>query len=138
MAKNLIPIIANNLNVEINEEFWLKEIDGNVDKEEIYKFTDSFLVCQNTNSKWFIDEMTFARLTAGELEIVKLPFEPKINETYYSYTDKWAPSVFLWTGNAWDYINKACDMVFRTEKELIAMRPKQYKRLTGKEWEEIN
>jgi hypothetical protein len=136
VANNLIPIIVDHLGVNIDEEFWLKEIDGNVDKEEVYKFTDNFLVCQNTNSKWFVDEMAFARLIAGELEIVKPPYEPKMNETYYTYTDDWTAINLQWTGNAWDYINKECEMVFRTEKELIAMRPKQYYKLTGKKWED--
>lgn len=137
MVKNHMPEIAKRLGVELNEEFQIRDVNsGNLVQNYLGKITETKFLVKNGNDDWFQDGDYFLYLLNGELEAVPKPYEPKMNETYYSYTDEWAPTNFLWEGNAWDYINKACETVFRTEEELIAARPRQYRELTGKEWED--
>lgn len=135
MAKNLIPIIAEKLGVEIGEEFKIREINAN----RKWRFTENNLQFYDSQFQddWVAVKPEFiGNLVLGNLEIIKLPYEPKMNEAYYTYADAWEPAGIIWNGNSWDYINKACGIVFRTEKEALATRPAKYKELTGKEWKE--
>ena len=66
-------------------------------------------------------------------------YEPTYGETYYSYgTVTWEVFAEEWTGEAYDYIHKACGCVFRTEKEAIEARPAIYKALTGYDWSDVD
>ena len=138
MAENLLGEIAKRLGVELNEEFQIKDVNtGKLIPDYLGKITETKFLVKNGNDNWFQDGDYFLYFLNGELEVVQKPYKPKTNEVYYTYADAWEPTAVTWTGNAWDYINKSCNMVFRTREELIAARPQQYRELTGKEWEEI-
>lgn len=139
MAKNYMAEIAKMLGVELGEEFQIRDVSkGKLVHDYLGKITETKFLVKNGDDSWFQDGDYFLYFLNGELEVVPKPYEPKMNEIYYTYADAWEPTAITWTGNAWDYINKACDMVFRTKEELIAARPQQYRKLTGKEWEETN
>ena len=72
-------------------------------------------------------------ILCGYYKIVKLPWEPKYKEYYYS------PSItqrrvmeLLWLDDTRDYAMKAINMVYRTKEEAEANLSKDYERLTGK------
>lgn len=129
MTKNLIPVIAENLGVEIGEEFKLQGYLGskyrlNEDKLEV-----------NFGSEWLRSGLTINDLVNSKA--IKLPYKPKYGEQYWTYTGKtWNVAEELWEDRAVDCVRKHCGIVFRTEAEAIAARPAKHKELTGQEWKE--
>lgn len=144
MAKNLIPIIINELGVEIGEEFKLKYnrngndcILKNCDKEKIYRFTETELEEQDyyNNDIWHRNVFALDNIVYGIYEIVKLPFAPKYGESYWTYCSDWAATWEMqWCGTPREYMALYTGCIFRTEKEAIKARPSKYKELTGNEW----
>ena len=151
MAKNLIPIIINELGVEIGEEFKLKYnrngndcILKNCEKEKIYRFTETELEEQDyyNNDIWHRNVFALDNIVYGIYEIVKLPFVPKYGEEYWTYmgnngTDDWGFYQEIWNDSVFDYIYKSAGCVFRTKEEARAALPVKYKELTGKEWDKV-
>lgn len=80
MTKNLIPIIAKGLGVEIGEEF---NVTGYA-KTIRFKFDETGLLWIDECEKiWaYTDVSTFFRLIDGDVEIIKRPFEPKTGDEY--------------------------------------------------------
>lgn len=136
MTNNLIPIIAKELGVEIGEEFKISVVP-----EVIYRFTKTRLECVPVDSEfqWELSTLSFNNLI--NTEIIKLPFEPKINEWYWTYaalSENWEVCKRIWGDTTVDYVYKFADCIFRTQEEAIAALPEKHKQLTGKELEGIN
>lgn len=126
---NLIPVIAKELGVEIGEEFAIKGIE-----KTKYRFQSDMLEASTINTVWICSGLYINRL--AEVEIIKLPFEPKNGEKYWTYKDTdFNIATDIWNGFVSDYMNKNCGCVFRTKQEAIKARPAKYKELTGKDWE---
>lgn len=140
MSKNLIPEIAKLLGVEIGEEFRIRIVDSGNEIKHTFRFTEESLEYYDNNVKeWEWDgHPTLYDLIAGVFEIVKLPWKPKYNEMYFTYSSSWNAHNVYWTDCFHDYKNLKIGAVFRTEEEAIRERPHIYKQLTGKEWEEEN
>lgn len=135
MSKNLIPIIAKELGVEIGEEFKTASIAGR------FKFNLDGLLAEHKEGRvptWLTaSPLVLKLLITGRCEIIKLPFEPQEGECYWTYNGNDFGIVEIdWTGFASEYCKKACGCIFRTEAEAIKARPAKYKELTGKEWQE--
>lgn len=133
---NLIPVIAKELGVEIDEEFDVNIPFMGQAKYYRYKLTNIGLWRRGDGVDWVPASGSLERLVCGDYEIIKLPFEPKLVEAYwtYSYTNFSVVKV-RWHLDAEDYYCKACGCVFRTKEEAIKARPAKYKELTGKDWE---
>lgn len=128
MAKNLIPVIAKELGVEIGEEFEIKDFGR-------YRFTETQLECVDCNDNG--SPSSFPLNSFLKAEIIKFPFEPKKGEEYWSYWQDWAVTNFRWSNEyVNEYFRKATGCVFRTKEKALAARPAKYKELTGKEWRE--
>lgn len=130
MGKNLIPIIAKELGVEIGEEF---RIAGSPAIK--YRFKNNKMEGQYTvNDDWEIATPLINSL--GDVEVIKLPFEPKEGDYYWTYAgDDFCIIRLNWNNrHVYDWMCKACGCVFRTEEEAIKARSAKYKELTGKEW----
>lgn len=82
MAKNLIPGIAKMLGVELGEEF---KIDTSGD--DIFQITESGVWMRKGIDKeeWVEKPFEFVMLCNGDAEIIRLPWQPKVGETYYSF-----------------------------------------------------
>lgn len=99
MAKNLIPQIAKMLGVELGEEFKIKG-----DNELTYQFTDDGLkLTHNSGIELALisANVAFVDLVNGKDEIVKLPWKPKEEEHYYTFTStykytKWKIGLNCW------------------------------------------
>lgn len=134
MSKNLVPIIAKELGVEIGEEF---NVTGYA-KTIRFKFDETGLLWIDECEKiWaYTDVSTFFRLIDGDVEIIKLPFEPKTGDEYWTYSETWEVEDWVWTYDFLDLVYKRVGIVFRTKEEAIKARPDKYKELTSKEWKE--
>ena len=124
MAENLIPKIAQMLGVEIGEEF---KVEGVADKT--YKFIiDELIVCgeENANHGYVTANMMLVSLAKGNFEIIKLPWKPKMYETYYSFNIIYGVLVVCsnkWTGLPYQYALLAQGWALRTKEEAKAALP---------------
>lgn len=134
MTKNLISLIAKELGVEIGEEF---KIQGYLGSK--YRWKEDKLEV-NFGGEWLRSGLTINDLVNSKA--IKLPFEPKYGEEYWTYmgnngTDDWGFYQEIWNDSVFDYIYKSAGCVFRTKEEARAALPVKYKELTGKEWEKM-
>ncbi len=130
MGKNLIPIIAKELGVEIGEIFRIKNNDW------LYRFSKERLERRFLSGcEWYQSSMTIGDLQNAE--IIRLPYEPQYGDLYWTYCcEDFSVIRDYWRNTTIDYAFKLAGIVFCTKEEAIAERPKKYKELTGKEWEE--
>lgn len=134
---NLIPEIAEKLGVELGEEFKLKS-DEVGEYDEIYRFDENAALQMKNRCGWGMS-CRLAALLSGDIEIIKLPFEPKKGEKYFvvSIVDM-AVRAFAWDGTTSDYCYKACGNCFRTKEDAEKHKYEIYEKLTGKKWENDN
>ena len=118
--------IAKMLGVKLEEEFHL--MDSNV----FYKIVNEGL-CYKFNTTWYPSSNDlFVKLMTGEKEIIKLPWQPKHNETYYRPSRKFfGVTSGVWTDNPYDYAFKEAGMIFRTKEECEAALPELRKKYLG-------
>ena len=125
MAKNLIPEIAHMLDVEIGEEFEIKD-----DKGLVYKFVDDKLIVNSTDDKGISGltaNMTLVSLLKGKKEIIKLPWKPKKGETYYTFellNGKWIVHLLWWAEVPCHYALLDKGWVYCTKAEAETALPK--------------
>lgn len=128
MTKNLIPQIAKMLGVEFGEPFKIKGCDG-----LIYKFdSDGLKATRDDGAETFV-ATTFVALLSGGLEIVKLPWKPKVGGVYYtfcvdwkSYVESyvWRVSNGFWDDSPADFALFKAGLVFQTKEEAEVALPK--------------
>lgn len=125
MAKNYMQDVARMLGVELGEEF---KIDGS---NLIYKFLENGLYFRCIEG-WLPAIYQFLDLIKGELEIVKLPWQPGLCDAYY-YPNHTFSSVEgnLWNNSAIDFALKEAGMIFRTAEECEAALPALRKKYLG-------
>ena len=125
MAKNLIPEIARMLGVEIGEEFKIKGRKG-----AIYKFiVDELLVSDDDAEKAYIaTHAPLVGLVKGDIEIVKLPWKPKQDETFYTFgihatENKWVVVSVKWWDNVKNLALYKIGWIYRSQAEAEAALP---------------
>lgn len=122
---NLIPEIAKMLGLQLGEEF---EIKGN--KGLVYKFVDDELIVNSTDdrgSSGITAHMTLVSLLKGKREIIKLPWEPKKGETYYTFElvgGKWIVHLLWWADTPTGYALLDKGWLFHTREEAEDALPK--------------
>lgn len=126
MAKNLIPEIAQMLGVELGEEFKVDKYD-----EMTFKFAENMLVARADfkGAKWGITYVVLSELLGGNVEIIKLPWKPKEEEHYYTFTStykytKWKIGLNCWHTEPQNLAFLKAGWVFRTRQEAEAALPK--------------
>lgn len=114
MTKNYMADVAKMLGVELGEEFKIGGSSG------IYKFFENGL-CFKYNGAWLPAKYQFLDLIKGELEIVKLPWQPKVGEKYY-YPGGHFESVHssTWGNYPSEIAVRQVGFVFRTYEECEA------------------
>jgi hypothetical protein len=125
MAKNLIPEIVQMLGVELGEEFKIKGYS------EAFMITpDKGLIATDddseTETEWIPANILFVALLNGEEAIVKLPWQPKNGEVYYTYNfsaSKWVVCSSWWGGSPSEYALFDKGWVYRTREEAQAALP---------------
>ena len=142
---NLMPKIAEMLGVEIGEEFKLKQTTGDI-KSAKYRFRNigDQIIYEHTD---FCGDWTMCSaedvglLVLGKHEVVKLPFEPKDGEKYWTVFWKGIGNMpcavyETWYGDSCDFANKVGGNCFRTEAEAEKHKYEIYEKLTGGKWGE--
>lgn len=138
MSKNLIPEICKMLGVELGEEF---EIKGDKDFEQ----KTFYLTVRGLKAK--LDQYPNKELPAmaaldsllfGDTEIVKLPWNPKMGDTYYSFYSpafapfaspdeknnyKWSVSECIWNDTPAARALLKAGWAFKTKAEAIEALP---------------
>lgn len=122
MNKNLIPQIAEMLGVELGEEFKIKGYDDS--NTRTYKFTAQGLrvkLVEHPEATEFNALAAFNSLLVGDAEIVKLPWKPKIYDTYWTFKaahiNVWCITDARWTNNPNDVAALKEGWVYRTREE---------------------
>lgn len=130
---NLIPIIAVKLELKLGEEFTLKGYE-----EERFMFDPSFRFLRYWNDRWEIAPCeVLYNIVHGEYEVIKLPFQPKYGEKYWTYCGIVCTIVECeWKEDFYDYRNRKLGIIFRTKEEAENALPAKFFEITGKEWQE--
>ncbi len=130
MSKNLIPEIAKMLGVELGEEFKIKGYDGLA-----YQFVDYGLKLSFQNDIGMTaipTNVALVNLLNGNDEIIKLPWQPKKGDVYFTFGrlgDKWVVRSLWWGGFPEEYALLDKGWVYRSEKEAQAALPSVAKEL---------
>lgn len=127
MSKNLIPEIAKMLSVELGEEFKVKG-----DDTLTYRFdSDGLKLTHNSGIELapISANVVFVDLVNGKDEIVKLPWKPKEEEHYYTFTStykytKWKIGLNCWHTEPQNLAFLKAGWVFRTRQEAEVALPK--------------
>lgn len=129
---NYMKQVAETLGVELGEEFQIKYNDTIV--RGTYRLTKKGTEIK-TSGNWESIQPALLGILTGEYEIVKMPYQPKNGEVYWTYFyDNFVVNNIVWGSDVGDYTRMKCGLIFRTEAEAVAARPRVYKELTGKEW----
>ena len=125
MAKNYMADVAKMLGVELGEEF---KIDGS---NLIYKFFENGLYFRSIEG-WLPAKHQFLDLIKGEIEIIKLPWQPKKGDEYYypacNFKDVFSTN---WTYSVFDFAYKEAGLIFKTKEECEAALPGLRKKYLG-------
>lgn len=124
--ENLIPVIAEKLDIEIGKKFYLKITRANGDEnKEIYVLYYDGLHKIEDNNVSPVCNTEFAMLCLGLCEIEKIPFKPKYDQTFYSfdvYIDKYgcvdaSVVAYSWATNNFCLSLFQLGLVFETREE---------------------
>lgn len=137
MAKNLIPEIAQMLGVAIGEEFKIKDED-----ELTYRFDSDGLKLTHDSGIELAQisaNVAFVDLVNGKDEIVKLPWKPKQDETFYTFgihatENKWVVVSVKWWDNVKNLALYKIGWIYRSQAEAEAALPTVAKEM-GVEYE---
>lgn len=131
MSKNLIPQIAQMLGVAIGEEFKIKDKHGEFVSDKTYKFSENALMYfhQDDNIYRIVSRTTLCSLLNGNYEVVKLPWKPKEEEHYYTFTStykytKWKIGLNCWHTEPQNLAFLKAGWVYKTRAEAEAALPK--------------
>lgn len=121
MSKNLIPEICKMLGVELGEEF---KIEGD---NRTYWFD-----LDGLHSGEYVaedeDDVMLHDLLCGDIEIVKLPWKPKKDETFYTFgihatETKWVVVSAKWWDNVKNLALYKIGWIYRSQAEAEAALP---------------
>ena len=125
-------VVEKVLLVKIGEEFNIIADDGNYYIHNPFKFTETDLV----NNDGDIRNGYISTLITGKYKIERLPFSPKMGESYWTYSAGFTLPVieyYSWGNSCYDKERKLFGIVFRTEQEAKDYLPTWEKRLEGEE-----
>lgn len=126
MSKNLIPAIIQMLGVEIGEKFKVKG-----DDELTYRFDSDGLKITHYSGIEIAEisaNVAFVNLVNGKDEIVKLTWEPKLGEKYWTFVlcrvKTWGVINYVWSNGPSRMAVLKAGWVYRTREEAEAALPK--------------
>lgn len=124
--ENLIPVIAEKLDIEIGKKFYLKITRANGDEnKEIYVLYYDGLHKIEDNNVSPVCNIEFTMLCLGLCEIEKMPFKPQYAQRYYSFNIKIdrcggvdaSVESFYWRNDTFDLSLFQLGLVFETREE---------------------
>lgn len=134
MSKNLMPEVAALLGVELGEKFI---IENEYLKETVVLNMDGLTIIRPNDEEWGMSRTLLVKVLQGLYEVVKLPWEPKYEEQFYTYIhneahNEWLVDWFYWYGTPAQLAIKQLGMVFKTREDAEKALPEFYEKLTGK------
>lgn len=141
MAKNLMQEIIKILGVEYGEAFKIRRPGYEVCENGVYAFFEGEGLMKRNEQGEFDNNSSieFEDLCLDNYEVVKLPWEPKNGEKYWSIhftgIDKPYTDAHTWTGHDLDFVFLRLGVVYRTKEEAEAHLAEDYERLTGRKLE---
>ena len=127
-------VVEKVLPVNIGEEFKIILDGGDYSIHNPFKFTETDLVDRHGG----VLNSYISILITQDYKIEKIPFAPKIGESYWTYSNGLErPDIakFIWANNCYDKERNLLGIVFRTTQEAKDYLPTWEKRLQGKESE---
>ena len=126
MAKNYMQDVAKMLGVELGEEFKI----GNF--STLYKFTERGLFFKDNEGWNYTCDYTLDDLLIGDVEIEKLPWQPKKGDEYY-YPGEGFNNICraLWENTVFGFAYKEAGLIFKTYEECEAALPVLRKKYLG-------
>lgn len=126
MGTNLIPEIVKKWDVELNEEFKV-DIYG----DRIFRITESGVwekkIADDDHSDIWEEQLVVLReLLIGDAEIVKLPWKPEFEDSYYTFNlaqGKWVVCIGWWEKEPHCYALFDKGWIYRTRAEAEAALP---------------
>lgn len=134
MEMSLIAVLCERLGLEFNEEFTLKEYETErlmFENGKLYRYYAK-------NDTWEIaPEEILIGIIFNSYEVIKLPYNPKAGEIFWTYWINWIVTDFVWQDNSASFdFRKFCGCVFRTKEEAVKALPTKYKEITGRDYVE--
>ena len=127
MSKNYMAEVAKIFGVELGESFKIAD-DIFGEHPKYYRFAENIcLEASNDGGKWeTADAGVLEDILMGDVRIVKLPWRPKYDETYYtpSISNAFGYNSFYWRGDDSDEKYYNLGIVFKSKEEAIALRQK--------------
>lgn len=135
MSKNLLPEIAKMLDVEMYEKFKIEGMSSDlvfrigVDGLEMERFDYA-----EDDRIWVtLASCNFVDLLTGKAKIVKLPWNPKMDERYWTFglgvDGKWIVIARRWEGYPCEFLLVDKGWAYRREEEAKAALPSVAKEL---------
>ena len=126
MAKNYMADVAKVLGVELGEEFKISN------DAHIYRITKYGVEYTLANKMWDRDTFALLKLLNGEIEIIKLPWQPKKGDEYY-YPGEGFNNICraLWGNTVFGFAYKEAGLIFKTYEECEAALPELRKKYLG-------
>ena len=139
--------VAKLLGLELDEEFEVADYFCGENNKSTCRLTEDGLQAHlrviscrgDIAEKWVDNGSLLSGLLCNNdrFTIVKKTWRPKDCDTFWTYYgDDFQVGEGIWEYCASDYARLKSGMVFRTEKEAVAARPRVYQEVTGKEWRE--
>ena len=126
MAKNYMADVAKVLGVELGEEFKISN------DAHIYRITKYGVEYMLADKMWDRDTFALLKLLNGEIEIIKLPWQPKGGDKYYyPVCDFKDVSCNNWAYSVFDFAFKEAGIIFKTYEECEAALPALRKKYLG-------
>ena len=128
---NYLKEVAKLLGCELGEEFNVIYDDGKYSKYNPFKFTETSLVDKDGDDT----DIGLLHLITGDYKIEKIPFIPKIGESYWTYYNSQEIYIetYCWSNSSFDKERKLLGIIFRTKQEAKDYLPTWLKRLEGEE-----
>ena len=131
---NLMPYIIKSLGLEIDEEFTLKGENGLY----WYKLGVDGLLFRTWNTEFsHCKSSVLEQILTGKDEILKLPFQPKLGEKYFTILfvdgkqDNLEVYCSIWDGSSIDYMRKHFKIIYRSRIEAEKDKFNGFKRIMG-------
>ena len=126
MSKNFITEITKMLGVELGEEFKVVYKTG---FEIICNFTKEGVFVHEEGCSGRYNKELLADIVCGKVEIVKLPWKPKQDETFYTFgihatENKWVVVSVKWWDNVKNLALYKIGWIYRSQAEAEAALPK--------------
>lgn len=129
---------AEMLGLELEQEFYLTDFDGNRKDKLTYKITEFGLLCKSKmNNDWLtVSLITLKKIINGDYKVVSKPWNPEKGGKYWYYSDVWKEATCInWNDAFLGLLLWKVGNCFKTEEE-AANKGKEIMDQIKKEYEE--